>query len=279
MYAEDEDHKAAAGVQSGETGGSDAAPAGPVSAIASHLATLADETATSAAKDAAVGALWELTERSSHHKKTILASQLGLAPLVETLAGGSPAAKETVASLLWACATNDAAEAAIVEAGALPPLVTLLRSGSPTAQGKAAGAIRNLAGLEANEWLIIKSGALHALVPLLGAGRAPKAREHAAGALANLTFTQRHHEAISQAGAVEPLVDLLNDQSATPEARQSASDALTLLAASPQVGHLLLQLGCPMPHPPRARSTAEGGAGEQTVTTEEEPAWEPEEDV
>ena len=142
--------------------------------------------------------------------------------------------------------------------------------------------MRNLAGLEANEWLIIKAGALPPLVALLLPLNAPKAREHAAGALANLAFTQRHHAAISQAGAVEALVELLDDhESATPEARECAADALSLLAASPEIKSLLVQLDChiePAPHllEPRMAPHSTAEDGEQTtwqtaINEEEEP--------
>ena len=157
------------------------------------------------------------------HRKSIIADEGAIAPLVDLLRQGSEDGKANAGGALWYCAYGAAGSAALREAGAIAPLVELLDGKEgPEAQEEAAGAILALADHEGNRLAITESGGIGWLVLLLGCDN-PRARVHAEGALVRLSIENANRVLI-----IKQLVSMLYDKGTA--AQEQAAAALANLS-------------------------------------------------
>ena len=156
-------------------------------------------------------------------RKTAIAEEGAIAPLVALLGKDGEAAQEEAAGALRALAEESQIREAITEAGGIGPLVALLGGSNPLARENAEGALVRLSTEMANRVLIIEQ-----LVAMLYKEDIA-AREQAAAAIANLAHESTANcTSIVDAGGIPPLLALLESESA--KAKENSASAITQLA-------------------------------------------------
>jgi vacuolar protein 8 len=156
-------------------------------------------------------------------RKTLIADEGAIAPLVILLTKEDDAGQEEAAGALRALAEHESIRASITDAGGIGPLVNLLGGSNPKARDNAEGALVRLSLEMRNRVLIIQQ-----LVGMLYKEDIA-AREQAAAAIANLAHESTANcTSIVEAGGIPPLLALLECDSV--KAKENAASAITQLA-------------------------------------------------
>ena len=142
----------------------------------------------------------------------------GIAPLIELLSKGTPAAQAAAIKSLWHLASSSESATAIEAAGGLPPMCSMLSSEDVQAQELAAIVISRL--LKSNSSVTLTVAEVGGIVPLVNLLRhgSPAGQQQAACAIAEIGLTPANRDLVADAGGINALVALLTSNVVgTPE--------------------------------------------------------------
>ena len=196
------------------------------------LVTMLGAKRTAEAREAAAGALENLTARKDNSVKVAASGAIPL--LVALLGAHSTEAMQAAATGSLRNIANNANDLVRVAAyGAIPPLVALLGTRNTAVQYAAAEALWNLTNDADNKVKAVAAGAIPPLVALLGADNTTAVQEVAAGALRKLALNSENLIAIKSDPRALSSLSKLQSTSASTAVRQAAERTLQVLNSAP----------------------------------------------